>query len=71
MFHKYDKKILSVTSHTLDPSSALSQTVTPSRTPSLSSVTYFMDGPNQETNWGMVFDLERNFVIIFKHFRLL
>src|SRR6218665_115101 len=33
----------------LDPS-PLSQTVTPSRTPSPSSVTYFMDGP-QETGW--------------------
>src|SRR6218665_3825025 len=28
------------------PPSPLSQTVTPSRTPSPSSVTYFMDGPN-------------------------
>jgi len=33
MFHMYDKKIISVTSHALDPL-PLSQTVTPSRTPS-------------------------------------
>jgi len=32
MFHMYDKKIISVTSHALDPL-PLSQTVTPSRTP--------------------------------------
>jgi len=38
----YDKKCISVTSHTLDPS-LLSQTVTLSRTPPPSSVTYFMD----------------------------
>ena len=38
----YDKKFISVTSQALDP---LSQTVTPSRTLSPSSVTYFMDGP--------------------------
>ena len=35
---------ISVTSHALDPL-PLSQTVTPSRTPSPLSVTYFMDGP--------------------------
>src|SRR6218665_3261128 len=39
------KIFISVTSHALDPS-PLSQTVTPSRTPSPSSVTYFMDGPS-------------------------
>src|SRR6218665_4103555 len=39
----YDKKCISVTSHASDPHSPLSQTVTPSRTPS--NVTYFMDGP--------------------------
>jgi len=44
MFHMYDKKIISVTSHALDRLS-LSQTVTPSPTPPPSSVTYFMDGP--------------------------
>src|SRR6218665_3389683 len=44
MFHMYDKKFISVTSHALDPLS-LSQTVTLSQTPSPSSVTYFMDGP--------------------------
>src|SRR6218665_1670885 len=38
------KKFISVTSHALLPP-PLSQTVTPSRTPSPSSVTYFMDGP--------------------------
>src|SRR6218665_2949601 len=38
------KICISVTSHALDPL-PLSQTVTPSRTPSPSSVTYFMDGP--------------------------
>src|SRR6218665_2089277 len=38
------KKCISVTSHALDPL-PLSQTVTPSRTPSPSSVTYFMDSP--------------------------
>ena len=37
------KKFISVTSQALDPSS-LSQTVTPSRISSPSSVTYFMDG---------------------------
>jgi|SRR6218665_369938 len=42
MFHMYDKKFISVTSHALDPLS-LSQTVTPSRTPSPSSVTYFIN----------------------------
>src|SRR6218665_2545864 len=36
------KICISVTSHALDP--PLSQAVTPSRTPSPSSVTYFMDG---------------------------
>src|SRR6218665_3456629 len=35
---------ISVMSHALDPL-PLSQTVTPSRTPYPSSVTYFMDGP--------------------------
>src|SRR6218665_2760465 len=45
MFHMYDKKSISVTSHAPDPL-PLSQTVTPSRTPSPpSSVTYFMDSP--------------------------
>ncbi len=43
------KKFISVTSHALDPL-PLSQTVTPSRTPSPSSVTYFMDGPLREIN---------------------
>ena len=38
------KKCLSVTSHVLDPL-PLSQTVTLSRTPTPSSVTYFMDAP--------------------------
>ena len=37
------KICISVSSHALDLPSPLSQTVTPSRTPS--SVTYFMDGP--------------------------
>src|SRR6218665_3427173 len=44
MFHMYDKKFKSVTSHALGPP-PLSQTVTPSRIPSPSSVTYFTDGP--------------------------
>jgi len=44
MFHMYDKKIISVTLHALDPLPLL-QTVTLSRTPSPSSVTYFMNGP--------------------------
>ena len=44
MLRMYDKKFISVTSHALNPP-PLSQTVTPSRTPSPSSVTYFMDGP--------------------------
>jgi len=44
MFRMYDKKFISVTSHALSPL-PLSQTVTPSRTPSPSSMTYFMDGP--------------------------
>src|SRR6218665_608509 len=44
MFHIYDKKCISGTSLALDPFH-LSQTVTLSRTPSPSSVTYFMDGP--------------------------
>ena len=39
----YENFSQSVTSHALEPS-PLSQTVTPSRTPSPSSVTYFMDG---------------------------
>ena len=43
-YDMYDKKFISVTSHVLDPL-PLSQTVTLSRTPSPSSVTYFMDGP--------------------------
>src|SRR6218665_1736160 len=45
-FHRpmYENFSQSVTSHALEPS-PLSQTVTPSRTPSPSSVTYFMDGP--------------------------
>ena len=38
------KLFISVTSHALDPL-PLSQTVTLARTPSPSSVTYFMDGP--------------------------
>src|SRR6218665_71855 len=38
------KICISVTSHALGPL-PLSQTATPSRTPSPSSVTYFMDGP--------------------------
>ena len=38
------KNVISVTSHALYPL-PLSQTVTPSRTPSPSSVTYFMEGP--------------------------
>ena len=38
------KKCIRVTSHALYPP-PLSQTVTPTRTPSPSSVTYFMDGP--------------------------
>ena len=38
------KICIRVTSHALDPL-PLSQTVTPSRTPSPSSATYFMDGP--------------------------
>ena len=46
MFHMYDKKSISVTSHALYPH-PLSQTVTPSRTPPPSSVTYFVDGPIQ------------------------
>src|SRR6218665_3217692 len=37
-------KCISVTSHALGPL-PWSQTVTPTRTPSPSSVTYFMDGP--------------------------
>jgi len=43
MFHMYDTKFISVSSHALDP--PLPQTVTPSRTPTPSSVTYFIDGP--------------------------
>src|SRR6218665_159663 len=43
-FHMYEFFLESVTSHALGPP-PLSQTVTPSRTPSPSSVTYFMDGP--------------------------
>src|SRR6218665_1202818 len=44
-FHMYEKS-LKVRRHMLfDPSAHLSQTVTPSRTPSSSSVTYCMDGP--------------------------
>src|SRR6218665_1131327 len=38
-------KNISVTSHVLDP--PLSQTVTLSRTPSPSSLTYFMNGPKE------------------------
>ena len=46
MFNMYDKKCISVTSHALDPLCPLSQTFTPTWTPSSpSSVTYFMDGP--------------------------
>ena len=41
----YDKKNLQVWRHMLFNPLPLSQTVTPSRTPSPSSVTYFMDGP--------------------------
>jgi len=44
MFHMYDKKIISATSHDLYPPPSVT-TVTPSRTPSPSSVTYFIDGP--------------------------
>jgi len=44
MFHMYDKIFISLTSPALDPS-PLSQTVTLYRTPSPSSMTYFMDGP--------------------------
>ena len=44
-FHMYDNKFISVNSHALDP---LSQTVTPSRIPPPSSVTYFMDGSFSE-----------------------
>jgi len=40
----YNKKLISVTSRVLNPI-PMSQTVTPSRTPFLLSVTYFMDGP--------------------------
>src|SRR6218665_2310226 len=43
-FHMYEIFCKSVTSHSLEPP-PLSQTVTPSWTPSPSSVTYFMDGP--------------------------
>src|SRR6218665_2406242 len=43
------KICISVTSHVLDPL-PLSQTVTPSRTPSPSSVTYFMYGPLKPKN---------------------
>src|SRR6218665_630408 len=39
------KIFISVTSHALDPLPLL-QTITPSRAPSPSSVTYFMDGPH-------------------------
>jgi len=44
MFHMYDKKFISVTSHALDPSPRhkLSHLLGP---PQPSSVTYFMDGP--------------------------
>src|SRR6218665_3305577 len=42
-FHMYEF-FLNVMSHALGPP-PLSQTVTPSRTPSPSSVMYFMDGP--------------------------
>src|SRR6218665_2627769 len=45
------KICISVTSHALDPS-PLSQTVTPSRTPSPSSVAYFMDGPQATASTG-------------------
>ena len=44
MFHMYDKKFISVTSHAVDPPSLchkLSQLLGPPP----SSVTYFMDGP--------------------------
>ena len=44
MFHIMIKICIRVTSRALNPP-PLSQTVTPSRTPSPSSVTYFMDGP--------------------------
>src|SRR6218665_1183563 len=46
MFHKCGKKSINVMSHALYPL-PLSQTVTPSRTPSPSSMTYFMDGPQR------------------------
>ena len=45
MFHIYDKNLYKRDVTCSWPPSPLSQTVTPSRTPSPSSVTYFMDGP--------------------------
>jgi len=50
MFHMYDKKIISVTSHALyppPPCHKLSHLLGP---PPLSSVTYFMDGPWQSVS---------------------
>src|SRR6218665_2209269 len=44
-FHMYEIFLKSVMSHALGPPLPLSQTVTPYRTPSPSSVTYFMDDP--------------------------
>jgi len=51
MFHMYDKLFISMTSRALH-SSLLSQTVTPSRTTSPSSVTYFMDAPGIQPGRG-------------------
>ena len=50
---------VSVTSHALDPL-PLSQTVTPSRTPSPSSVTYFMDGPIGALEGAILVSLQKN-----------
>src|SRR6218665_3277105 len=54
MFRMYDNFFRSVTSHALYHL-PLSQTVAPSRTPSPSSVTYFMDVPlDRVTNQGLI-----------------
>ena len=45
MFRMYDKKFISVTSHVLYPPPPVTNCHTFSEPPS--SVTYFMDGPNQ------------------------
>jgi len=45
MFHIYDKKIISVTSHALDPLPPVTNCHTFSDPLSPSSVTYFMGGP--------------------------